>query len=127
MVTLEDFKLELSPEQYDINTQGSDATGQRCLDKARTWLTAKVRPLKVVVDESDPVVREILLKRATYELYAFAQVEGMAKDRRLAAMELARAVYGPGFDGEGYDNAQPRQGSAVATVVKGPENKMGVL
>lgn len=126
MVTLEDFRAEIRPDQFENLTEGDDTKAERCLAKARTWLVAKTRPLGVAVNETDTAVREILLKRATYELYAFAEVEGIAKDKRLAALELARAVYGPGFDGEGYENAQARQGGAVAAVIKGPEPKKGL-
>lgn len=123
MVTLEDFRKELRADQFETLSDGDETVAERCLGKARTWLIGKTRPLAITLDETDAVTAEIILKRATYELYAFAEVEAMAKDKKQAATELARSQFGPGFDGEGYENGGVKQPLTSAVIISGPVQK----
>ncbi len=87
-VTLADLKAELKVSTYGMLTGGDDDVGERCLEKSRVWLKARLAEAGITADEADDVVREIILKRALYELHSYAEQEGIASDKRDDALEL---------------------------------------
>lgn len=121
-VTLQDLKNDLKEYAYKTLTGGDDNAGELALKKARTWFKGKLAPCRIPLDEEDETNRQILLARAQYELYAFAQNEEVARDKREDAMELLRSVYGPCVDGTGYERGGERE-SSPAGAVKTPERK----
>lgn len=87
-VTLDDLKGELKASTYGMLTGEDDTVGERSLEKARVWLKARLAEVGVDPDESDSVVRQILLKYALYELYSYAEQEAVAADKKDDALEL---------------------------------------
>ncbi len=87
-VDLAALKAELKPHAYEMLTGGDDAAGERALERARVWLTARLTEAGLAADEADPVIGQILLKYALYELYSYAEQEGLAKDKKDDALEL---------------------------------------
>lgn len=104
-VTLSDLKDSLKEIPYRNLTEGDDAVGLRAIESARVWLAGKLRQLGTVADETVDIVKQIIVKRALYELYSRVENEAIADDKRDDALELARAYYGPQIDGTGYDRA----------------------
>lgn len=117
-VTLNDLKAELKANTFGMLTGGSDAVGERCLDKARIWLRARLTEVEVEPDEEDDVVREILLKYALYELYSYAEQESVAVDKKDDALEL---IGGYINRNAGAKQAEDRRSSPVISVSK-PED-----
>ncbi len=87
-VTLTDLKAELKSNAYAMLTGGDDAVGERALEKSRIWLKARLTEIGIEPDESDTVIQQIVLKRALYELYSYAEQESVAADKRDDALEL---------------------------------------
>lgn len=101
MLTWVDLKAEVPEEVWENITQGDDSLGDRCINKARAWLSARLRPCAVTStswDESDVIIRQILLYRALYELFSYVDRESAAIDRREAAEEMLRGAFGPCID-----------------------------
>lgn len=106
-VDLAALKAELKPHAYEMLTGGDDAAGERALERARVWLTARLTEAGLAADEADPVIGQILLKYALYELYSYAEQEGLAKDKKDDALELIGG-YLPG-------RPAPRRAAAART------------
>ena len=53
-------------------------------------------------NEEDEIQRLILIKRALYELYSYAEQEAVAEDKKEDAMELLKAYLGSSVDSSGY-------------------------
>lgn len=101
-VTYEDLKKELTDYNYKVLTGGDDSVASRCIEKATIWAKAKVIQAAGTFDATTTINREIVLKRALYELYAFAENEEVARDKKEDAFELLKAAYGNAVDGAGY-------------------------
>jgi len=114
MITVKDLKVELSLSQYRMLTQDDDSVAERAIEKAKVWIEAKFAKCGKEVDWELSYVREALLKRALYELYAFGEQEGVAKDKKEDAEILLEAVLGDcaGDTGQaGYPVAVVKRGS----------------
>ena len=84
------------------------------------WAKAKVIAVAGVFDPDTEINRELVLKRALYELYSYAENEAVAQDKREDALELLRAAYGTAVDTSGYQQgggttSQPSPSAAVVT------------
>jgi len=98
-LTFLDLKEELPIEIWEAVTQGEDTLGDRFLNRARIWLSARLKPCGITqFDENDTIIRQILLYRALYELYAYVEKEELAFDKREAAEEMLRGYFGPCVD-----------------------------
>jgi len=118
-VTVADLKEDLKAYNYEILTGGDDSVAQRAIEKARVWAQAKVLAAGGVFKEETEVCRQIVIKRALYELYSSAENEAVARDKKEDAMELLRAVFGSAVDSSGYGSGEARTPLAVGAVVKG--------
>ena len=94
MITVEELKKELSHSQYRMLTQDDDSVAERAIEKAKVWIEAKFAKCGQKVDWELSYVQEALLKRALYELYAYAEQEEAAKDKKEDAEVLLEAVLG---------------------------------
>ena len=101
-VTAEDLSKEVKDYSWTLLTGDNNSTAERCLDKARIWLKAKMVNAQGAYNEEDEIQRLILLKRALYELYSFAEQEAVAADKKEDAMELLKAYLGSSVDSSGY-------------------------
>ncbi len=90
-LTVTDLKNEISNYRYNVLTNNDDTLGTRALERARTWLTARLAEVDEDVDEEDTVVRQVLLKYALYELYSYGEQEEVASDKKDDALELLSA------------------------------------
>jgi hypothetical protein len=68
------------------------------------WCEAKVIAAGSAFDPALPINREIVIKRALYELYSYAENEEVARDKREDALEMLRAAYGDSVDSSGYQS-----------------------
>jgi len=115
-VTLIDLTAELPPYAWETVTGSSDLVGERALEKARNWIKAKIAGCTgAVYDEENITVKEILLKRALYELYQYNDQEGIANDKKNDAYELLRAVYGACVDPTNQPSAEGNSGGTGRT------------
>ncbi len=116
IVTVDELRKSMRDYLYQQLTDQDDSIAERCIEKARTWLAAKVaRCPGAVIDESgDVVCHEIILKRALYELYAQGETEDVARDKKEDAWELVKAKYGSCVDETNQEK------SASTTSVQSP-------
>lgn len=116
MLTYVDLKAEVPEEVWENITQGDDSLGDRCINKARAWLSARLRPCGVTNwDESDVIIRQILLYRALYELFSYVDRESAAIDRRDAAEEMLRGAFGTCIDAANAESHEALPLFAFAT------------
>jgi len=119
MVTLDDLKKEIKEYNYKTLTGGDDSVGERCIEKATLWVMAKVRKCGVEIDLNDDIIKQAILKRALYELYSFAENEGLAADKKEDAIELLRAYFGNCVDDQSQKVQKEEKGLPVVFVQPG--------
>jgi len=103
-VTVSDLKAEIKTYNYTVLTGGDDDIALRAIHKATMWCEAKVIAAGSAFDPALPINREIVIKRALYELYSYAENEEVARDKREDALEMLRAAYGDAVDSSGYQS-----------------------
>ncbi|GEM_PF-5736728 len=109
-LSADELREDMDPGIYDQVTRGDGSLGDWAISRAETWFTAYLRRNGVTLtDEMIPAVKQIISKRAQYELYARQEVEEMARDKRQDANELVRALLGD--DPEGQTEAQRPAGA----------------
>lgn len=107
MVTVDDLTLEIKETHIDALTDQSEEVAARCIEKARTWVSARLRRCGSVLDETESVVRDAIIKRSLYELYAYVENEEVARDKAEDADTLLRSFYGDCIDGEAKPVGRP--------------------
>lgn len=105
VLTSDDLAKEVKGYSWDVLTDGIPEVADRSLDKARVWLKAKMIAAKGEYNEEDEIQRQILIKRAMYELYSHAEQEAVAEDKKEDAMELLKAYLGSAVDSSGYTSS----------------------
>lgn len=108
-VTVEALRAELKDYNFEVLTDGDGSVADRAITKAVIWTKAKILAARGVYREDDPVIEQIVIKRALYELYSHAENEAVAQDKKEDAMELLRAVFGNAVDGTGYSSGASGQ------------------
>lgn len=97
MITTDDLKVDIGDYQYKILADDVDVKAQRSIDKAVTWLKTKYMGCQRDISEinyDDEVIKEVLIKRASYELYSMSEQEEKAKDKKDDAIELLYGMLG---------------------------------
>ena len=94
MITIDDLKTEVGEYNYEILTQRDDSVALRAIEKARIWIVAKFQKCGEIPDFENEIVKTAWLERALYELYAIAEQEEKAKDKKENAEELLSAIIG---------------------------------
>lgn len=98
-----ELRREIKNYTFETVAEGEDEILARALSKAYIWLKAKLKPCGVIaVDIEDEVIRQIIIKRALYELYSYAENEEIAKDKAETALEMLRGYFGDCVDA--YEN-----------------------
>ena len=99
-VSWEDLKNEVRPETWDAITYGLDEAelGEKFLSRARAWLSALFKRCPDVeysleLEDADVIVRQAVIYRALYELYAYAEKEEVALDKKEEAYRLLKSAY----------------------------------
>ncbi len=125
MITVEDIKQDIREYNYRMITNGDDSIAERAIKRATLWCKAKVQAYGATFTDTD-INREIVLKRALYELYSYAENEAVAEDKKEDAMELLKAAY-TGVDATGYTSGQggATEGTERPIVVKIKQAKRG--
>ena len=108
-VSVEDLKAEIKAYNYEVLTDGDDTAAERAIEKAEIWAKAKIIQAKGEWDDEDEIIRLIIIKRALYELYSYAENEAIAQDKKEDAMELLKAYYGNAVDASGYSTSSDGQ------------------
>lgn len=114
-VSVEDLKAEIKAYNYEVLTDGNDTAAKRAIDKAEIWAKAKIIQAKGEWNEEDEIIRLIIIKRALYELYSYAENEAVAQDKKEDAMELLKAYYGNAVDTSGYSTTSTDGQKPLAT------------
>jgi len=95
MLSVNDLKAEIKEYSWDILTEGDEGAGEDSLKAARIWIKARLRAAGIIydsaVEDTDEVVRQIVLSYALYHLYARAEQEAKASDKKAVALELMAA------------------------------------
>ena len=118
-VTVSDLKLEIKSYNYNLLTGGDDDIALRAIHKAEIWCRAKVIAAGSFFDPEAEINREIVIKRALYELYSYAENEIVARDKREDALEILKASYGSAVDSSGYSDSSGQTAIPVASFKKG--------
>lgn len=114
-LSVDELKQDIKEYNYEVLTGGDDTVAQRAIDKAETWLRAKLIQARAEWDPEDAAFRLAWLKRALYELYSAAENEAVAQDKKEDAMELLRARVGDAVDASGYQAGSANAQSPLAT------------
>lgn len=114
-VSVEALKSEIKEYNYEVITGGDDAVAQRAIEKAELWAKAKIIQAKGEWDDEDGIIKLIVMKRALYELYSYAENEAVAQDKKEDAMELLKAYYGNAVDSSGYASGSSDAQKPLAT------------
>ena len=122
MITVENLKGELKDYNYKMLTGGDDSVASRAIEKAVIWAKAKVIVVAGVFNPDTEINRELVLKRALYELYSYAENEAVAQDKKEDALELLKAAYGSSVDVSGETESDSMV-TPVAKIKKGPKDK----
>jgi hypothetical protein len=105
MISVEDLKAQLKEYNYNALCDSDDDVALRCIENAVVYIKAKLKNCTSEVDFEDDVVRQALIKRALYELYAYAENEQLADDKKQAAIEILRGYFGDCVSGSNMQQA----------------------
>jgi len=119
-VTVDDLRSEIKEYNLKVLADGDSAVIQRAIEKAVIWAKAKVIAASGFFDEETDINRLIVIKRALYELYSYAENEQVAQDKKEDAMELLRAAYGDAIDSSGYQGDSAKYSIPTGAVKSGP-------
>ena len=89
--------LEKEVGSYNYKTLKGTERADRCITKAVIWLTTRYLfcsrdPVKI--DYENKTIKEIIAKRACYELYSMGDQEEKALDKKEDALELLAGILG---------------------------------
>ena len=118
-VTVDDLRSEIKEYNLKVLADGDSAVIQRAIEKAVIWAKAKVIAASGFFDEETDINRLIVIKRALYELYSYAENEQVAQDKKEDAMELLRAAYGDAIDSSGYQGDSAKSSIPTGAVKSG--------
>jgi hypothetical protein len=94
VVTVDDVKKDITPQDYSTLTLGDDANAARAIEKAAIWAKGKILSTGNPFDEDNEVVRQIVVTRALYELYFFVGYPDKARSKEEDAADLIESYFG---------------------------------
>jgi hypothetical protein len=94
IITIADRKKELTPSDYNTISFDDKDVAERAIHKAVIWAYGKVKSTGNEYDETDEVIRDIVLKHAVYELFSYTGNEGRAKAKEQDAADLIETYFG---------------------------------
>jgi len=94
IITIDDLKNELNPDDLRTASYADDEVKERAIHKAVIWVYGKVSTTGKIYDESDEVIKTIVLKRAIYELFSYIGIESRAKANEQDAADLIETYFG---------------------------------
>jgi hypothetical protein len=113
IITIADLKKELTAEDYNTLSFDDKETAGRAIRKAAIWVYGKVKSTGNKYDENDEVIRDIVLKRAVYELFSYVGKESRAKAKEQDAADLIETYFG-NISGKYDTGAGPAAGAAAS-------------
>jgi hypothetical protein len=94
MVTVDDIKRDITPQDYMTLTLGDDANAERAVEKAVVWAKGKILSTGNPFDEDNEVVRQVIVTRALYEMYFFVGYPEKARIKEEDAADLIESYFG---------------------------------
>jgi hypothetical protein len=94
IITVDDLKKELNPDDFRTASFADDEVARRAVHKAVIWVYGKVASTGKTYDESNEVIKTIVLKRAVYELFSYTGNESRAKANEQDAADLIETYFG---------------------------------
>jgi hypothetical protein len=94
MVTVDDIKKDITPQDYQTLTLSDDNNAKRAIEKAVIWAKGKIGSTGSAFDENNEVVAQIIVTRALYELYFFVGYPDRAKAKEEDAADLIESYFG---------------------------------
>ena len=93
-ITADDLKNELNPDDLRTASFADDAVKGYAIHKAVVWVYGKIASTGKTYDESNEVIKTIVLKRAVYELFSYIGNESRAKANEQDAADLIETYFG---------------------------------
>jgi len=93
-ITVDDLKKELNPDDLRTASLADDGVKEHAIHKAVLWVYGKVASTGRVYDETNEVIKTIVLKRAVYELFSYIGNESRAKAKEQDAADLIETYFG---------------------------------
>ena len=112
-ITIDDLKKELTAQDFNTASFDDKDVAERAIHKAVIWVYGKVKSTGNEYDEANEVIRDIVLKRAVYELFSYLGIESRAKAKEEDAADLIETFFG-GIATK-YDNKPGPAGGVVIT------------
>jgi len=94
IITVDDLKKELNPDDFRTASFADTEVAGRAIHKAVLWVYGKVASTGRVYDETNEVIKTIVLKRAVYELFSYIGNESRAKAKEHDAADLIETYFG---------------------------------
>jgi hypothetical protein len=94
MVSVEELKRDITPQDYLTLTLGDDSNAVRSIEKAVIWAKGKILSSGNAFDEDSEVVHQVIITRALYELWFFVGYPDRAKSKEEDAADLIESYYG---------------------------------
>lgn len=94
IITADDLKQELNPDDLRTVSYNDTAVMERAICKAVIWARGKVKSAGREYDETDEVIRGIVVKRAVYELFSYIGNESRARAKEEDAADLIETYFG---------------------------------
>ena len=88
IITINDLKGEMNPDDLRTASYADEAVMERAIRKAVIWVYGKVASTGNKYDETNEVIKDIVLKRAVYELFSYIGSESRAKSKEQDAADL---------------------------------------
>ena len=94
IITVDDLKKELNPGDFRTASFADKEVAERAIHKAVLWVYGKVASTGNTYDETNAVIKDIVLKRAVYELFSYTGNESRAKAKEDDAADLIETYFG---------------------------------
>ena len=94
MVTVDDIRRDITPQDYLTLTLGDDANAERAVEKAAIWAKGKILSTGNAFDPDNEVVQQIIVTRALYELWFFVGYPDRARAKEEDAADLIESYFG---------------------------------
>ena len=114
IITIDDLKKELTAQDYNTMSFDDKDVAERAIRKAVIWVYGKIRTTGNTYDETDEVIRDIVLKRAVYELFSYLGIESRAKAKEEDAADLIETYFGS-IGTKHNDGPGPAGGAVIST------------
>jgi hypothetical protein len=111
-ITTAGLKKEMTAQDYATAAFDDRAVAARAIRKAVIWVSGKVKSAGGAYDEKDAVIRDIVLKRAVYELFSYLGNESRAKAKEQDAADLIETYFG-GIGTEYNEGPGPAAGAVA--------------